>query len=88
MVPFVQWVVGAIVSVLGNAVYIDMRRRGARGFGRFVAFWTGLPVSFLSSLAVREGRPPRFDPSFEDDQELLREVRLDRERRALREPRE
>lgn len=85
MVPFLEWIAGAAVWVLANAVYVDMRKRGVHGFGRFAAFFAGLPLTLLSASLVREGRPPRFGPSYEDDQDLLREVRTDRERRKLRE---
>ena len=86
MVPFLQWTVGAIVWTLANAVYVDMRRKGVRGFGRFAAFWVGFPVSFLWMALVKEGRPLPIDAS-EDDlgdvDELLLEVRRDRRAREL-----
>jgi hypothetical protein len=87
MVPFLQWSVGAIVWTLANVVYVDMRRRGARGFGRFAAFWVGFPVSFLWMALVKEGRAlPTSEDYLEDDADaLLREVRRDRESRRLRE---
>jgi hypothetical protein len=87
MVPFLQWSVGAIVWALANAVYVDMRRKGVRGFGRFAAFWVGFPVSFLWMALVKEGRPLSLETS-EDDvddvDELLLEVRRDREALRLR----
>jgi len=91
MVPFLQWAVGAIVWTLANAVYVDMRRKGVRGFGRFAAFWVGFPVSFLWMALVKEGRPLPIAPSgdyaaddlVDDADELLLEVRRDREARRL-----
>jgi len=83
MLPFLQWAVGAIVWALANAVYVDMRRRGVRGFGRFAAFWVGFPVSFLWMALVKEGRPLPIEPPGDDVDELLLEVRRDREARRL-----
>jgi hypothetical protein len=85
MVPFLQWAVGTLVWVLGNAVYVDMRRRGARGFGRFAAFWVGFPVTFLWKALVKEVGLPGIDPPEDDEDELLRQIRLDRRARELRE---
>jgi hypothetical protein len=84
MWPFLHWSVGAIVWALANAVYVDMRRKGVRGFGRFAAFWVGFPVSFLWMALVDEGRLLPIEAQ-EDEDELLREVRRDREVRRLRE---
>jgi hypothetical protein len=81
MVPFLQWAVGAIVWALANAVYVDMRRRGVRGFGRFAAFWVGFPVSFLWMALVKEGQPLPIERMDDDVDELLLEVRRDREAR-------
>jgi hypothetical protein len=81
MVPFLQWSVGAIVWALANAVYVDMRRKGVRGFGRFAAFWVGFPVSFLWMALVKEGRPLPIEAPDDDVDELLLEVRRDREAR-------
>jgi hypothetical protein len=86
MVPFLQAAVGAIVWTLANVVYVDLRRRGVRGFGRFAAFWVGFPATFLWMARVKEGRPLPVETSkdgVEDDEELLREVRRDRLTRAL-----
>jgi hypothetical protein len=91
MVPFLQWTVGAIVWTLANAVYVDMRRKGVRGFGRFAAFWVSFPVSFLWMALVKERRPLSIgtsgdyadDDKEDDSSELLLEVRRDREARRL-----
>jgi hypothetical protein len=85
-VPFLQAAVGAIVWTLANVVYVDMRRRGVRGFGRFAAFWFGFPVTFLWMARVKEGRPLPIrtsqDHPDDDGDELLLEVRRDRAARA------
>jgi hypothetical protein len=81
MVPFLQWAVTAIVWALANVVYIDMRRKGVRGFGRFAAFWVGFPATWASLLVVREGRAATIEPPEDDEAALLREVRLDRRAR-------
>ena len=82
MVPFLEWVVGAIVWALANVVYVDMRRKGTRGFGRFAAFWVGFPGTFTSMWWVKEGRAS-IQPPRDDEDELLLEVRRDREARRV-----
>ena len=84
MTSFLQAAVGAIVWSLAVAVYTNMRRAGKRGFGRFAAFWVGFPVSFLWMALVKEGRPLPIENDRDDDaDELLLEVRRDREARRL-----
>lgn len=75
-----------ILSIVANLVYFDMRRSGEHGFKRFLAFWLGSPVSFLTLLLVPEGRtlPVRGDD--EGLNELVDEIRQDRESRRLGEP--
>ena len=86
MAPFVQWLIGAIIWALANIVYVDMKRKGVRGFGRIVSFWVGTPTTWLSFFLLREGRAPRFQPPPDDEELLLREIRMDRLRRGLSAP--
>ena len=86
MAPFVQWLMGAIVWALANIVYVDMKRKGVRGFYRFISFWLGTPTTWLSFFFLREGRAPRFQPPPDDEELLLREIRVDRRRRSLSAP--
>ncbi|MGE0160788.1 MAG: hypothetical protein AB7T31_15400 [Gemmatimonadales bacterium] len=85
MVPFLDWAVGAIVWALANVVYVDMRRKRVGGFGRFAAFWVGFPATWLSLLVVKEGPATAIEVPDDDEEALLREVRLDRRDRGLRE---
>ena len=80
---FLQWAVGAIVWTFANVVFIDMRRKGIRGFGRFAAFWVGNPTTWISLFVVKEGRVALVEPPPDDDARLLREIRVDRELRGL-----
>jgi hypothetical protein len=80
---FLIWALGASVSVFANVVYYDMRRKGVRGFSRFAAFIAGNPLTWVTLLAVKEGRAEDFRPPPDDDERLLREVRMDRELRGL-----
>ncbi len=58
-----QGLLGALVWILANATYLDYRREGRpRGFRRLLAFWFGLPTTFLVRLFVPEGRPERLAP--------------------------
>lgn len=82
-IPFLEVLIGAIVWVVANIVYIDLRRKGIHGFTRFAAFWVGNPTTWISLFAVREGRQPAFQPvEDEDDGALLLEIRRDREARG------
>lgn len=84
---FLRWAVGAIVWAFANVVYIDMRRKGIRGFGRFAAFWVGNPTTWISLFVVKEGQVALVEPPPDDDARLLREIRVDRELRGLGAPR-
>lgn len=83
MWPFLREIVGAIVWALANAVYIDMRRKGVRGFGRFAAFWVGFPANFVWMAVVKEGHAAPVQPPPDDDEQLLEDVIRDREVRRL-----
>lgn len=81
MIPFLREVIGAIVWATANVVYVGMRRRGTRGFGRLAAFWAGLPTTMISLFVVREPTVPPLEPPPDDEARLLREIRVDRELR-------
>lgn len=82
---FLRSLAGVILWVVANAVYMDQRKKGIRGFGRFLSFWAGLPGTFIILIVIREG-VERIDPPPDDDERLLREVRIDRELRGLGRP--
>ncbi len=80
---FLQGAVGAIVWAVANITYIDLRRKGVRGFTRFAAFWVGTPTTWITLFAVREDPHARIQTLPRDDEEaLFAEVRRDRELRA------
>ena len=79
---FIKQLVGAVVWVVALLVYMDARRRGRRGFTRFIAFWVGMPGTFLSMFVVKEGSQPDIAPPPDDEHALLAEIR--RERRSDR----
>jgi hypothetical protein len=82
--PFLQAALGAIVWVVANVVYVDLKRKGLHGFTRFAAFWAGTPTTWITFFAVPEGKQPTFHAPLDDDEaELLAEIRRDR---SLREP--
>ncbi len=79
MLPFLQAIIGAIVWGVANIVYLDMKRKGLRGFTRFAAFWAGTPTTWITFFTVREGKTPTFQPLVDDDDAwLLAEIRRDR----------
>lgn len=79
---FLQSVVGAIMWTVANLVYFDMKRRGIRGFARFVAFWIGNPATWITFFMVPEGSTPVIEPPPDDEESLFAEVRQDRRLRA------
>ena len=84
MSSFLQWLIPAIVWSFANVLYLDLRRRGRRG-GRFIAFFAGYPGTLISLFLVREGTVAEMQPPPDDEDRLLREIRVDRERRTDRE---
>jgi membrane-bound metal-dependent hydrolase YbcI (DUF457 family) len=83
---FLHSLVAATVWLIANGVYLDMRRKGAHGFGRFVAFWAGLPATVITLLAVRAPGMPPLEPPPDDEARLLAEIRVDRELRGRSAP--
>lgn len=77
-VGLIKAVVGVALWALANGVYFDMRRKGIRGFGRFLAFWFGTPTTWATLFLVPEGRVARIKPPPDDEASLLAEVRRDR----------
>lgn len=83
MSHFLQVVLGAIVWLVANVVYVDLKRRGVHGFTRFAAFWAGTPTTWISFFAVREGGVPNFGaPEDDEGLALLEEIRRDRALRS------
>jgi hypothetical protein len=79
MIYLLKVLLGALVWVVANVVYVDLKRKGIRGFTRFAAFWTGTPTTWISLFAVKEGSQPVIDPPPDDEGEaLLAEIRRDR----------
>lgn len=74
----IQQLVAAVVWLVANGIYIDARRKGTRGLHRFLAFWMGLPVTWVWLFTVRDGSQPAIAPPPDDEDSLLAEVRRDR----------
>ncbi len=84
MVYLIQAILGGLVWSVANVVYLDMKRKGLRGFTRFAAFWAGTPTTWITFFAVPEGSTPTFNPPEEDEeQRLFDAIRRDRATRAL-----
>jgi hypothetical protein len=81
--PFLQWLVGAIVWALANVVFIDMRRKNVAGFAGVAAFVVGMPLTLITMFVVKERRGVPLEPPKDDEDELLLEVRRDREARRV-----
>ncbi|MDH3271223.1 MAG: hypothetical protein OEN56_07825 [Gemmatimonadota bacterium] len=78
-----QSVIAGVVWLVANVVYLDLKRKGIRGFTRFAAFWAGTPTTWVTFFAVDEGRQPTFEPAPDDDEQaLIAAIRRDRMSRA------
>ena len=86
MLDFLQWWFGAIVWLVANVVYVDMKRKGLHGFTRFAAFWAGTPTTWIALFALKDGTQPRFERPDDDDTTLLEEIRRDRLHRGESRP--
>jgi len=75
---FLDSILGAIVWSFANVVYVDLRRKGKR-WGRFISFFAGYPGTLIALFAVREGSVPQIEPPPDDEDRLLREIRVERE---------
>ena len=80
---FLNPILAAIVWTFANVVYVDLRRKGRRR-GRVLAFFAGYPGTLVSLFVVQEGTDPQLEPPPDDEERLLREVRMDRARRIER----
>ena len=81
-----EGIVGSLVWIVANLAYGSYVRDGERGFKRGLAFYLGFPGTLCSAFVIP--RRKRITKSrrdeFEDEQELLREIRRDRARRLSR----
>lgn len=76
--------VGTLVWLAANGLYIDLKRKGRPGIPRLIFFWMGTPATWLWFFIVPEGKKKKELPPADDAQLLLEEIRKDK---ALREAR-
>ena len=74
--------VGALVWLAANGLYIDMRRKGRKGWARFFLFWMGMPATWLWFFLVPEGKKPALPPPTDDFDSVLAEIRRDKALRS------
>ena len=79
----IETLVGFVLWATANAVYFDMKRKGTRGFRRFLAFWFGTPTTWFTFFMVPEEKVPQIEPPADDEAGLLAEIRRDRARRIV-----
>jgi len=71
--------IGTLVWLAANGLYIDLKRKGRRGLARIIFFWMGIPATWLWLFLVPEGSGKAELPKPRDDyHELLDEIRKDR----------
>jgi hypothetical protein len=73
-----QELIGSLVWLAANGLYIDMRRKGRHGLARIIFFWMGTPATWLWLFLVPEGKKPALPPPADDFDHLLEEIRRDR----------
>ena len=71
-------IIGSIVWILANALYIDLKRKGRSGWSRIILFWMGNPLTWLWFFLIREGSVPELDEPPDDAEALLAEIRRER----------
>ena len=76
--------VGTLVWLAANGLYIDLKRKGRPGIPRLIFFWMGTPATWLWFFLVPEGKKKVKLPQLDDAQAILEEIRKDK---ALREAR-
>ena len=86
-------ILGGLVWVIANFVYGSMVGDGKQGFRRLAAFYVGFPGTLVSYFVIKPTRrvaEPEADPryraqlEFEEERDLLLEIRRDRARRISR----
>ncbi len=86
-------ILAALVWIMANVAYSSMVGTGERGFRRFAAFVLGWPGTLVSYFVIRPTRrvaEPKADAryrnqlEFEEERDLLLEIRRDRALRISR----
>ena len=87
------WILYLLAVITANVSYVSYVRDGGRGFKRFAAFYVGFPYTLVSYFVVKPtGRvaEPKADAryqaqlEFEEERDLLLEIRRDRALRVSR----
>ena len=73
-----EGIIGSIVWILANALYIDMKRKGRSGWSRIFLFWMGNPLTWLWLFLIKEGSAPEMVEPPDDAEAILAEIRRDR----------
>ena len=81
--PMLQGILVSLVWVVANFAYGSYLRDGERGFKCLAAFWLGFPLTLCSGFFIprRKSIMKSRRDEFEEDRELLMEIRRDRARR-------
>jgi hypothetical protein len=73
---------GALVWMAANGLYIDMKRKGRKGWARFFFFWMGIPATWLWLFFIRESKKPLLPPPTDDFDGILAEIKRDKALKA------
>ncbi len=89
----VEGILGGLIWVIANLVYGSMVGDGKQGIRRFAAFYLGFPGTLVSYFVIKPTRrvaEPKADAryraqlEFEEERDLLLEIRRDRTLRISR----
>ena len=67
--------VSTLIWIVANVAYLLFRSNDEGGFKRIVAFWMGMPLTWLTLVVVREGVPmvsEEAELSFDAEMQRLR----------------
>jgi len=76
---------GALVWLAANGLYIDFKRKGRKGWQRIFLFWMGIPATWLWLFFIRERKEPLLPPPTDDFEGILSEIKRDKALKAREE---
>lgn len=70
-----EGIIGSLVWLAANGLYIDMKRKGQTGLSRVILFWMGTPATWIWFFLVPEGSRVQVRDAGDDPGALLAEIR-------------
>lgn len=70
--------IGSLVWLAANWLYIDMKRKGRTGFARIFFFWMGIPATWLWLFLIPAGKKTKLPPPSDDFDAIMAEIQRDK----------